>query len=109
MQDKKDTPIYSAHHKDCSAREQISDFVVGLAERVDSLQDAEGDVGLDALHALAGSLASDAERRGFELLAELARQVADACTKQMPDAAQNSMIELTDVARRIRLGHRGSA
>lgn len=109
MLDKKDTPIYSAHDDKCEARDEISDFVIGLAERVDLLQDAEVDTSLEPLRALAAALASDSERLGFDLLADIARQVSDACAKQVPDPAQNSMIELTDIARRIRLGHRGAA
>jgi hypothetical protein len=108
MPDKKDTPIYSARDDD-AARAEISDFVIALAERVDTLQDAEWGAGLEPLLSLANALASDAQRFGFEVLAEAALRVAEASAEQKPDAAQQGMIELTDIARRIRLGHRGAA
>ena len=109
MPDKKDTPIYSARDGDGGAREEISDFVIALAERVDTLQDAEWGAGKEPLHSLATALACDAERFGFEVLAETARQVAEASAEQKLDGAQQGMIELTDIARRIRMGHRGAA
>jgi hypothetical protein len=109
VHDKKDTPIYSARDEDSEAREEISNFVVGLAERVDLLQDVEGRGNLDPLRALARPLATDAARFGFDLLATLAQQVVDACEKDTPDAAAEGMTELTEIARRVRLGHRGAA
>ena len=34
-------PIYSTHDEDLSMRDAIEGFVIGLAERIDDLQDAE--------------------------------------------------------------------
>jgi hypothetical protein len=109
MRDKKDTPIYSARDDDCEAREQISEFVIRLAERVDRLQDVEGGGQLAALQEHASVLAQDADQLGFELLAEVALRVAEASQHAKPNDAQDALVELTIVARRIRLGHRGAA
>ena len=109
MGDKTDTPIYSARDRDSEARDEISEFVIGLAQRVDMLQDAEGEDEFEPLRLLADTLASEAKRLGFELLAFGAARVAEACVEQKPDRAGDAMVELTDIARRIRLGHRGAA
>lgn len=109
MRDKKDTPIYSARDDDCEAREQISEFVIRLAERVDLLQDVEGGRQLAPLQEHASVLAQDAELLGFDLLAEIAVRVAEASQRGESNAAQDALVELTTVARRIRLGHRGAA
>ena len=109
MHDKTDTPIYSARDSDSEARDEISDFVIDLAERVDLLQDAEGGEDLEPLRLLADTLASDAKRLGFDLLAAGATRVAEACVELKPDVAEDAMVELTDIARRVRLGHRGAA
>jgi hypothetical protein len=109
MRNKKDTPIYSARDDDCEAREQISEFVIGLAERVDLLQDVEGSGQFEPLQQHASALAFEAENLGFEQLAETARLVSEASQRCESNAAQDAMIDLTTVARRIRLGHRGAA
>jgi hypothetical protein len=109
MRDKKDTPIYSARDDDCEAREKISAFVIGLAERVDLLQDVEGGEQFADLLKHASALALDAENFGFELLAEAALRVAEASQSCQTNGAQDAMIEVTVIARRIRLGHRGAA
>ena len=109
MREKTNTPIYSARESDSEARDAISNFVVDLAQRVDMLQDAEGEDGFEPLRLLANTLASEAKRLGFELLASGAARVAEACIERKPDLAGDAMLELTDIAKRIRLGHRGAA
>ena len=109
MGDKPDTPIYSARDEDVDVREEISDFVIHLAERVDLLQDVEGGADFGPLEKLARDLASESERFGFDLLAEVSLRVVAGCEEQKADVVQDSLVELTDVARRIRLGHRGAA
>ena len=44
------TPIYSEHDEDLSLRDRIETFVVGLAEHVDELQDAEMTGDFAAIH-----------------------------------------------------------
>ncbi len=109
MRDKKDTPIYSARDNDYEARDEISDFVIALAGQIDELQDVELSGDFEPLRILANKLACDAEGFGFQLLAEMALQVAAACDERSPEVAQDAMIEMTEVARRVRLGHRGAA
>ena len=111
MEPKLNTPIYSARNDDDDGelRDEISRFVVRLAERVDLLQDMEGGSDLVALRALASGRASEAGHYGFAILAEAALELGAACEDAKPDAARDGMVELTDIARRIRLGHRGAA
>lgn len=87
----------------------IDRFVIGLAERIDAIQDAE----LGASHAdlgrLAGQLALDADRLGYPSLALVARNAVAAATDQKRDAIQDAVSELTELAGRVRQGHRGAA
>ncbi len=109
MREKQDTPIYSARDEDGDLQEEISDFVVGLAEQVDLLQDVEGNSDFTPLESMARTLASDSERFGFEALSQVALQLAEGCVENKPNLVQDTLVELTDIARRIRLGHRGAA
>lgn len=105
---KRHTPIFSSREDDPDLREALDEFTISLAERVDVLQDAELAADLDGLGPLCASLAGEAERLGFAPLADAANRVACACSEDKADAAQEALIELTDVARRVRLGHRGA-
>jgi hypothetical protein len=102
-------PIFSQHEHDPELRDAIDRFVVRLGERVDALQDAESARKLPELQLLAEDLCQRAERLGYPLLASLARTVARACGDDKPQLAQEALVELTEVSRRIRLGHRGAA
>jgi hypothetical protein len=102
------TPIFSTREDDPEIRESLDEFVVHLAERVDLLQDAEGARDLPQLRALAELLSEDAELYGFPSLAELARLIARCCQEDKPEGARDVLTEATEVACRIRLGHRGS-
>ena len=105
----KHVPIYSTKEDERDLRESINEFVVALAERVDALQDAEGEGNLRELRALAASLARDAERVGYLPLAGIATDVVQACAQGEPDVAQKALVALTDIGRRIRMGHRGAS
>ncbi len=102
------TPIFSTLEDETELRERLDDFVVHLAERVDLLQDAECANDLGQLRALAELLAEDSTACGFPALAELAELVARSCAEDKPETAREVLTEATEVARRIRLGHRGS-
>ena len=107
--DAKQTPIYSHLENDPDLGDEVLDFVVTLAERVDMLQDAESTGDLQQLERLCAELADEADRLGYGALADVARVASTACREDKADVAQEALVELTDVGRRIRLGHRGAA
>jgi len=101
-------PIYSILHEDPACVEVIDEFVVGVSERVDHLQDADSKGDLRELGSLAAQLALDARTAGFTSLAELAAAVERACGDRAAKPAHDGVVAITEVARRIRLGHRGA-
>ena len=101
-------PIFSSRADDPALAEAIDAFVIGLAERIDDLQDADGEVDLSRLAALARDLAADAEPAGYEPLARVARPVEAAARDEKPDEAHENLVKLTEIAYRIRMGHRGA-
>lgn len=102
-------PIYSLFEEAVELEEEIDAFVIRLAETVDHLQDSESSGDLDQLSDLALALAGEAARLGYPDLEKVARQVHTGCEDQNKPAIQEALVELTDVARRVRLGHRGAA
>jgi len=109
MGDSSDDPILSRLADDPAEGEAIDAFVVGLAERVDTLQDCEARGALAPLSESVAALAADADKVGFDSLARVALSIRDACRAHAGDAARKGLVELTETARRIRLGHRGAA
>jgi hypothetical protein len=102
-------PIYSSRSDDPDLGEAVDRFVIGLAERIDLLQDAEADGDLAQLAGLASGLIVEADAAGFEALARTARALEAACSDDEPKAARKQLLGLTEIAQRIRLGHKGSA
>jgi hypothetical protein len=102
-------PIYSSREDDPKLYDEICDFVVGLAEEVDLLQDAEADGELERLAELCLDLEQRARTYGYETLADVALQVSQASQEQKPESAQEALVELTDIGKRIRRGHRGAS
>ena len=107
--DAKHIPIRSEVEDDPELQDEVRDFVIGLAERVDVVQDAETTRDLVQVERLCADLARESDRLGFGPLAAVARVVCSACLEDKADVAQEALVELTDVSRRIRLGHRGAA
>jgi hypothetical protein len=103
------TPIYSSRSDDPHLGEVVDRFVIGLAEQIDLLQDAEANGDLAQLAALTGGLIVEAEAAGFETLAHTARALQAACSGDEPKAARKQLLGLTEMAQRIRLGHKGAA
>jgi hypothetical protein len=101
-------PIYSSRADDPALTEQIDEFVVSLAERVDQLQDAEFKGDVKALESLAGELGNCAEDLGFGSLAGSALAVAGCCSSDDPEEIREVLMDLTEIYKRIRAGHRGS-
>ena len=101
-------PIFSSFAEDPELGEAIDAFAFALAERVDHLQDAEGAGELELLANRARSLAEDARAVGFESLARLAELVNRAALEAKPEDLHVYLLDLTETACRIRLGHRGA-
>ena len=107
--DEREHPIFSSRMEDPDLADAIDAFVVALAERVDHLQDAEAHRDFEELSLLAERLAADAERLGFAYLATSAAAIETACGAEDAQAAHKSVVEVTHVSQRVRLGHRGSS
>jgi hypothetical protein len=101
-------PIFSSRADDPEISELIDEFMVGLAEEVDRLQDAEANGSLEELGDLTSALASKAEGLGFGVLAAAAADLQGCCQINQLEEARDAVIELTDIAKRIRMGHRGA-
>ena len=101
-------PIFSRLVEDPAYGEAIDEFVVGVAERVDHLQDADSKGDIGELRRLAAQLVVDARAAGFDLLADVAAAVESACVDRAYKPAHDGVVALTELARRVRLGHRGA-
>ena len=89
--------------------EDIDRFVIALAERIDAIQDAELLASSCQIAQLARALAGDAERVGFPGMASCAKSLAAAAEDSKLEDLQLAVVDLTDIAQRIRRGHRGAA
>jgi hypothetical protein len=102
-------PIRSTQEDVPELVQAIDRFVIGLAERIDAIQDAELAGTPAEVARLAGGLASDADRLGYPGLALVSRNAISAASDGKRDAIQDAVIELTELAQRVRQGHRGAA
>lgn len=102
-------PLYSAFEGDLEMQDDLARFVVGLAEDIDRIQDAEHTGLLSDVTNRARRLAQRAQHFGYGILSELANQVATAGEDDKPEAVQEHLRALTHVACRVRRGHRGAA
>lgn len=103
-----DKPIFSSRADDLERRDAIDQFVVGLAERVDQLQDADAAGRLAELANFAQSLGLEAAANGFEPLANCAESVHQSAREGRERDAHELLIELSHLAQRVRRGHRGA-
>jgi hypothetical protein len=108
MVQEKSPPIYSTLEDDPSHSDAIDRFVIGLAENVDQIQDAELDADLRRLGELATRLGARADKLGYRPMAEIATILANACRDKKMEDAQAATVILTDISGCIRRGHRGS-
>jgi HPt (histidine-containing phosphotransfer) domain-containing protein len=100
-------PIYSSHSDDPSISTDVDRFVIGLAERIDRLQDAEATGEISQLTSLAGELIAAAEAAGFGALASVAASLEADCADGDSKDARERLLELTQIAQRVRLGYKG--
>lgn len=102
-------PIRSTQEDVAELAEDLDRFVIGLAERVDAIQDAEMATSWSDVAEFARTLANDADRLGYPVMAMSSKSVAMAAEDAKMDTLQDAIIDLTDLAQRIRRGHRGAA
>lgn len=101
-------PIYSSHAEDPDLIERIETFIIELAERVDELQDAEFKGDSEQLGGFADALANAADALGFGSLAASAHAVQGCAGAGDADEVREVLLDLTEIAKRIRMGHRGA-
>jgi hypothetical protein len=88
---------------------QIDAFVVGLGETIDSLQDAEASGQRLLLRQLAEQLVLRCRTLGYESLADVAQEIAEASSEPHADGARKAVESFTDLSKRVRRGHRSAA
>jgi hypothetical protein len=101
-------PIYSSRAEDPELLDRIESFIIELAERVDELQDAEFKGDADQLRGFAGALAHEADTLGFGSLAASAHAVEGCAGTEDVDEIRDVLLDLTEIAKRVRMGHRGA-
>jgi hypothetical protein len=109
MNDRMLPPIRSTREHEPDLEPEIDAFVFGLGELVDSFQDAEAGGALATLEQLALRLDARAQQLGYEPVALCAQRVRSACGERNPVALRKSVEDLTEVAARVRRGHRSAA
>jgi HPt (histidine-containing phosphotransfer) domain-containing protein len=102
-------PIYSSRRDDSPDGDAVDRFVIQLGERIDELQDAETDGDLTLLAALASELTDEADAAGYDAFVRCAKLLEDACLAGDTEDARDRLLDLTEIAQRIRLGHRGAS
>lgn len=108
MKDRAIARIYSERAGDPELEEALDQFVLGLAERIDRLQDAQAAADLESLAKLSGDLARDAHALGYPQLAGAGLRLVEASRQRDSEAVLHGVRELTELGYRIRLGHRGA-
>ena len=108
MKDRAIARIYSERAGDPELEEALEQFVLGLAEQIDHLQDVQVAADLEGLAKLAADLARDAQALGYPQLAKAALAIAEAARRLDSNGVLDRVRELTELGYRIRLGHRGA-
>jgi hypothetical protein len=101
-------PIYSLL-VDEQALERLDAFVVELGERIDLIQEAEQAGQLEETAKRASELAVEASAMGLPPLAAAAESVAVSGRTGDASSTHATIVELTYVVTRVRLGHRGGS
>lgn len=101
-------PLYSSLAEDPAHHEAIERFVLALAERIDDLQEAEVQGDFPRVAALAESLLLESTKVGYDTLSRCAAGVRAPALERDPETTRKALIELTEIAHRVRLGHRGA-
>lgn len=102
-------PLYSTRAHDPDAESAIDAFIFGLGEAIDALQDAEAAGDASRLGVLSAELAMRARELGFPPVASAAEGLRAACAGSELESARKAVEELTELAQRVRRGHRSFA
>jgi hypothetical protein len=102
-------PIYSSRGNDPSVSDVVDDFVIGVSERIDQLQDFESEQDFPRIAENAAAFVADARRAGFDELERVANELAAASAAQREKDSHARLVELTELVHRVRLGHKGAA
>jgi hypothetical protein len=100
--------IYSERAGDPDLEEALDQFVLGLAERIDRLQDAPATADHEGLAKLTADLARDAQALGYPELAAVGGALLEAARRRDAASVLEGVRDLTDLGYRVRLGHRGA-
>ena len=95
------TPIFSTRSDDPQAADLIDQFIVGLAERVDRLQDAQFKGDLNELAELARVLGSTAEGLGYGVLAASSSDVEGCCLAGEPEEVRDALVAVAETPARM--------
>jgi hypothetical protein len=109
MAERPPKPIRSLREDEPEVEERLERFILSLGEQVDRLQDDEVAGDLGALERHAGEFEAQARELGYPPLADAAARIRSACSEGSSDAALKAVRGLTDLAQRVRRGHRGAA
>lgn len=102
-------PIVSSRVDDPEVEERIDAFVFELGDRIDALQDLEIAGRFEALQEEALVFLAQSRELGYDPLASAAQRVAVACEERSPESVRKAVVDLTELSKRVRLGHRGAA
>jgi len=83
-------------------------FVLALGDSIDAIQDSEHAGRFEETAKRAADLARDAEGLGLPPLATAALRAVVSCRANDAVRIHADIVELTDVVRRVRIGHRGA-
>ena len=109
MNDRVLPPIRSSREAEPDLEPEIDAFVFGLGELVDSFQDAEAASASATLDQLAARLGTRASALGFAAISDSAERIRAACGERNPEAMRKAVVDLTELAQRVRRGHRSTA
>ncbi len=102
-------PIRSLRESDPEIEERLDGFIATLGERIDHLQDAEAAGEMDGLRTLGMELARDGDAMGYPALVAAVQRVIEASGDAQPEATHKALVDLTELAQRVRRGHRSAA
>ena len=102
-------PIYTSLPDSSAVLERIDEFVYGISERMDHIQEAEIAKDLPLCAKLLVELGRDGENLGFEILHEAALAAAERCEKNDDYNLLEQLQEVMEIVQRIKRGHRSTA
>lgn len=102
-------PIYSSIGDEVEQQKDVDGFVIGLAEAMDRIQDAQATSDLDEVASRCLRLAKQARNHGYDTLADLADAALRASEEDKPQVVHAHLRLMTQISYRVRLGHRGAA